>query len=80
MKQGKKKTKGTEIILHVSDDEVSYLDGEKIKEILNRYCAFMPVEIYLTVDDKEAELIKTDDYQKKISYCIYIGLLKYLGR
>ena len=57
MKEGKKKTKGTEIILHVSDDEVSYLDGEKIKEILNRYCAFMPVEIYLTVDDKEAELI-----------------------
>ena len=29
---------------------------------------------------KESELLKTDDYQKKISYCIYIGLLKYLGR
>jgi len=57
MKEGTKETKGTEIILHVSEDEVSYLDGEKIKEILNRYCAFMPAEIYLTVGDKEAELI-----------------------
>ncbi len=57
MKDGTKETKGTEIVLRVAEDEVSYLDGEKIKEILNRYCAFMPVEIYLTVDDKEAELI-----------------------
>ena len=57
MKDGTKETKGTEIVLRVAEDEVSYLDGEKIREILNRYCAFMPVEIYLTVDDKEAELI-----------------------
>ncbi len=57
MKEGKKETKGTEIVLHVSEDETSYLDGEKIKEILTRYCAFMPTEIYLSVDDKEAELI-----------------------
>lgn len=57
MKEGKKESKGTEIILHVAEDEISYLDGEKVKEILNRYCAFMPTEIYLTVDDKEPELI-----------------------
>ncbi|MBE6648925.1 MAG: molecular chaperone HtpG [Ruminococcaceae bacterium] len=57
MKDGKKETKGTEIVLHVAEDEVSYLDGEKIREILDRYCAFMPSEIYLTVDGKEAELI-----------------------
>jgi molecular chaperone HtpG len=57
MKEGKKETKGTEIVLHVSEEEIAYLDGEKVKEILNRYCSFMPVEIYFTVDDKEAELI-----------------------
>ncbi len=28
----------------------------------------------------EAELLKTDDYQQKISCCIYMGLLEYLGR
>lgn len=78
MKEGKKETKGTEIVLHVSDEEIPYLDGEKIKEILDRYCAFMPVEIYLTTDDKEPQLIndtqpiwqrnpselKTEDYNE----------------
>lgn len=39
---------GTEIIMHVSDDELAYLDNEKLKAILSRYCAFMPYDIALT--------------------------------
>jgi len=44
---------GTEIIMHVADDELSYLDNEKLKSILERYCAFMPYDIVLLDGDKE---------------------------
>ncbi len=50
---------GTKIIMHVADDEVSYLDNEKLKGILDRYCAFMPYEIVLVEDDKETIINET---------------------
>lgn len=49
---------GTEIIMHVADDELSYLDNEKLKSILGRYCAFMPYEIRLT--EAEGETVIND--------------------
>ncbi len=41
-------TRGTDIILYINDDEKSYASGFKIREILDKFCAFMPVEIYFT--------------------------------
>ena len=36
---------GTDIVLHVSEDAKEYLAQDRIREILNTYCKFMPVEI-----------------------------------
>ncbi len=44
---------GTEIIMHVSDDELAYLDNEKLKSVIERYCAFMPYDIALTDGNEE---------------------------
>ncbi|MFT6717484.1 MAG: molecular chaperone HtpG [Saprospiraceae bacterium] len=41
----KKETRGTDIILHVSDDAKDYLEDAKISELLSKYCKFLPVEI-----------------------------------
>lgn len=41
-----RETRGTEVILHIAEDETAYLNSEKIREMLRKYCAFMPVEIY----------------------------------
>ncbi len=49
MKEGTRSVRGTEIILHVTEEEKEYLDKEKIRRVLDTYCAFMPVPIYLTV-------------------------------
>ena len=49
---------GTTVVMHISDEEIAYLEKEKIDEILEKYCAFMPVEIYFSAGD-EAE--KQDD-------------------
>lgn len=52
-----KKERGTAITLHIAEDSKKFLDAFKIREILNKYCAFLPVEIYLIdksdKDDKE---------------------------
>ncbi|MBR2388651.1 MAG: molecular chaperone HtpG [Clostridia bacterium] len=37
---------GTKIIMHISEDEKEYLSSSKIRAILEKYCSFIPVEIY----------------------------------
>ncbi len=49
---------GTDIIMHISEEESDYLEENKIREILDKYCAFMSVEIYfedLGKEEKEGE-------------------------
>ena len=45
--------RGTDIILHVTEEESAYLGAYKIKEMLNKYCAFIPTEIYFVDADEE---------------------------
>ena len=51
---------GTEIIMHVDDDELAYLDNEKLKSILERYCAFMPYDIVLLDGGNETVINDTN--------------------
>ena len=59
--RGERDQHGTTVILHVSDEEAAYLDRSKLEQILEKYCAFMPVEIYFTDADDE----KKDDAEEK---------------
>ena len=40
-----KTTRGTEIILHIAEDSLEFLEEFKIKELLNKYNKFMPIPI-----------------------------------
>ncbi|WP_298147693.1 molecular chaperone HtpG [Flavobacterium sp.] len=40
-----KQTRGTEIILHIAEDSVEFLEESKIKGLLNKYNKFMPIPI-----------------------------------
>jgi len=42
---GKRKTRGTDIILHIAEDSEEFLTNWKVKELLTKYCKFLPVEI-----------------------------------
>ena len=53
--EGTKKERGTTITLHISEESKEFLDAFKIREILNKYCAFLPVEIYLIDKSQEEE-------------------------
>ena len=46
-----RKERGTSVIMHISEAEKDYLESSKLRSILNKYCAFMPVEIFF--DDGE---------------------------
>ena len=50
-----KEGRGTDIVLHVNSENEEYLSDFKLKEILSKYCAFMPVEIYFEGAEKEDE-------------------------
>ncbi len=45
MEETSKKTKGTDIILHIADDSLEFLEENRLSSILNKYCKFLPVEI-----------------------------------
>ena len=53
--EGERESHGTTVIMHISDEENAYLEKYKIEEILDKYCAFMPVEIYFTAEGDEEE-------------------------
>lgn len=44
---GTRDTRGTTITLYLDDQNLEYLQEEKVKELLNRYCTFMPFPIEL---------------------------------
>jgi len=58
---GERDGHGTTVIMHISDEEAAYLEKYKIEEILEKYCAFMPVEIYFTAEENAEEDKKEDD-------------------
>jgi molecular chaperone HtpG len=66
-----KKEAGTDIILHVGEDSVEFLEDERLGGILNKYCKFMPVEIVFgtrTVEEEDPSGEKDEEGKaKKIS-------------
>ena len=54
-----KKDRGTEIILHIADDSVEFLEEFKIRELLTKYNKFMPIPIKFGT--KQEALPKPDD-------------------
>lgn len=56
MSEGSREERGTTITLNISEDSEEFLDEFKIREILHKYCSFLPVEIYLVnANEKESE-------------------------
>ncbi|MEO0724249.1 MAG: molecular chaperone HtpG, partial [Bacteroidota bacterium] len=63
-----KTERGTDIVLHISEDSVEYLENNRIQELLDKYCKFLPVPIqfgmrkeYETIGEgEEAETKETE--------------------
>ena len=51
MEDGDKTTVGTEITLFLNDDCLEFCNEYKAREVIKKYCSFMPTEIYLSKED-----------------------------
>ena len=57
-----KAERGTDIILHLTDDAKEYVEDYKIKELLDKYCRFLPIAIkFGTLEETKDDLKVTID-------------------
>ncbi len=45
LEEAERAERGTDIIMHVSEEEKEFLDKNRIQELLSKYCKFLPIEI-----------------------------------
>ncbi len=48
-----KQDRGTKIVMHIADEEKEFLDEGRIRSLIEKYCAFMPYNIYLNYTGKD---------------------------
>lgn len=48
-----KEDRGTKIVMHIADEEKEFLDEGRIRSLIEKYCAFMPYNIYLNYQGKD---------------------------
>ena len=63
LEEVEKKERGTDIILHMSDEDKDYLEDYKLDHLLEKYCKYLPIEIQFgtkeeTVGKKEVKVPK----------------------
>ena len=65
--EGTKATPGTEITLYLNEDSYEFANEYKAKEVLDKYCSFMPVPIFVTNEDagEQTEEIPEEEVTEK---------------
>ena len=72
LEEVEKAERGTDIVLHINEESKEFLEGDRIKSILVKYCKFLPVPIYYEEEQinntapawtKKPSELTTEDYQ-----------------
>jgi molecular chaperone HtpG len=63
LEQVEKAERGTDIVMHISEDAKEFLEESRIQELLNKYCKFLPIEIAFgkKKDWKDGKNVDTDE-------------------
>ncbi|TAE50207.1 MAG: molecular chaperone HtpG, partial [Cytophagales bacterium] len=73
IEKAEKTERGSDIILHVADDSIEFLEEHRLRDILNKYCRFLPIEIQFGEDiinnthpiwTKSPQELTEEDYKK----------------
>ena len=59
--EGSKTTPGTEITLFLNEESVEFANEYRMREVIEKYCSFMPVDIYLSKEDAPQEYETIDE-------------------
>ncbi|SEP93734.1 molecular chaperone HtpG [Lachnospiraceae bacterium NE2001] len=60
MSEGNRLERGTTITLYLAEDSLEFANDFRVKEVINKYCSFMPIEIYYINEDKAKEDAKKE--------------------
>jgi molecular chaperone HtpG len=73
LEETEQEDRGTSIILHLNEESKEFLEPHRVKEVLNKFCRFLPVPVFFENEQinqtnpawtrKPAEL-KAEDYQQ----------------
>jgi molecular chaperone HtpG len=78
LESGERQAPGTDVILHLMEEELEYLEPSRIKALISRYCDFLPVAVQLegeTINRREAPWKRSP---RELSDQDYIDLYHYL--
>lgn len=78
LETGERAEPGTDVILHLQEEELEYIEPARIRSLITTYCDFLPVEVQLegeTVNKREAPWRKSP---RELSDDDYIALYRYL--
>ncbi|MBC7949089.1 MAG: molecular chaperone HtpG [Chitinophagaceae bacterium] len=53
--EGNRSDRGTEVILHINEESKEFLEAKRIREILDKYCKFLPVPIQFGTTEESVE-------------------------
>lgn len=59
--EGDKQSVGTEITLYLNEDSLEFANEYRAKEVIEKYCSFMPVEIFLSKENEEQQYETIDE-------------------
>ena len=67
MDKGDKEGNGTKIVLYLNEDSTEFCNEYRAREVIQKYCSFMPVEIYLknATAEPEYETIEKDQLNRQ---------------
>lgn len=63
--EGTRTERGTTVTLFIAEDSKEFLEEYTVRQILNKYCSFLPVEVYLTIVKPEEEKTEEKDAAEK---------------
>lgn len=61
MKEGSKTTVGSEMTLYLNEDSYEFANEYRAREVIEKYCSFMPIPIFLEKEDGEPQYETIDD-------------------
>ncbi len=69
MSASSKAERGTSVIMHISESESEFTSASKIRAILEKYCSFMPYDIYFEdlSEDKKDKKDKKDEKEEPVN-------------
>ncbi len=67
MEEGDKETVGTEITLFLAEDSVEFSNEYRVREVIEKYCSFMPVPIYLSKENAEPQENEDEEAKEPVA-------------